>query len=56
MNLDGSGLTRLTYNDVFDGYYQNYIEEESASAVNSAQRKHEVRQRQMTRPTHRLSW
>ena len=56
MNLDGSGLARLTYNDVFDGFYQNYIEEESASAVSSAQRKHEVRQRPMTRPTQRLSW
>ena len=56
MNLDASGLTRLTYNDVFDGFYQGYLEEESVSAMSRTQRKHEVRSRRMTQPEHRLHW
>jgi TolB protein len=56
MNLDGSGLTRLTYNDVFDGFFEDYTLEGSVSAVKSAQNRYEVQRRQMTPPAHRLKW
>ena len=54
MNLDGSSLTRLTYNDVYDGFNQEWMEQAGVSAVSRTQRRHEPRL--MTPPAQRLRW
>jgi Tol biopolymer transport system component len=54
MNLDGGGLSRLTYNSVYDGFNQENMEQESANEVRRTQRRHEPRR--MTQPAQRLRW
>jgi Tol biopolymer transport system component len=54
MNLDGTGLSQLTYNSVYDGFNLEFMEEQSVSAVRRMQPRHEPRA--MTQPAQRLRW
>ncbi len=54
MNLDGSALTQLTHNSVYDGFNQERYEGENASVVRGMQLRHEPRM--MTQPAQRLRW
>ena len=55
MNLDGSALTQLTHNSVFDGYSEDAYEPiESGSLARGRQERHQPRA--MMAPLQRFRW